>query len=371
MSDRKLRWGLLSTARINRSVIPPLRMSPRNELVAVASRSKDKAEAYAKQWDIPRTFGSYEEMLADPGIDVIYNPLPNSLHAHWTIEAARAGKHVLCEKPLAISAAEVDAMVEAAKQAGVVVTEAFMYRHHPQTLKVKELVDGGAIGRLRMVRGSFSFNLSREGDVRLDPALGGGSIWDVGCYPISYARFIIGAEPIEVFGRQVLGQTGVDELFTGSLVFPTTCMPSSTAASARRSARRSKWSAARGRSPSPARSSPDRRNTSSSTGATRSSRLPCRVRSCTWAKSRTWPTPSWKASRRASAWPTAGRTWRRSSRCCVRPSRDSPSRWHSWQQTAVSGVIPKRAHRACERSGVIGARGIPVTKHSSSRCRHM
>ena len=220
MSDRKLRWGLLSTARINRSVIPPLRMSPRNELVAVASRSKDKAEAYAKQWDIPRTFGSYEEMLADPGIDVIYNPLPNSLHAHWTIEATRAGKHVLCEKPLAISAAEVDAMVKAAKQAGVVVTEAFMYRHHPQTLKVKELVDGGAIGRLRMVRGSFSFNLSREGDVRLDPALGGGSIWDVGCYPISYARFIIGAEPIEVFGRQVLGQTGVDELFTGSLVFP-------------------------------------------------------------------------------------------------------------------------------------------------------
>lgn len=220
MSDRKLRWGLLSTARINRSIIPPLRLSPRNELTAVASRSLDKAQAYASAWNIPRVFGSYEAMLADPDIDVIYNPLPNSLHAHWTIQAARAGKHVLCEKPLAMSVEEVDAMAEAAAQYKVVVAEAFMYRHHPQTLKVKELVDSGAIGQLRLVRGSFSFTLSRPGDVRLDPALGGGSIWDVGCYPISYARTIIGAEPIEVFGRQVSGPTGVDETFTGNLTFP-------------------------------------------------------------------------------------------------------------------------------------------------------
>ena len=214
-----LHWGLLSTARINRALIPPLRASARSELVAVASRSIEKAEAYAKQWNIPRAFGSYEAMLADPDIDVIYNPLPNRLHAEWTIKAAQAGKHVLCEKPLAVTVDEVDAVRAAAEQAGVVVAEAFMYRHHPQTLKVKELVDSGAIGRLRLVRGSFTFNLAREADVRLDPALSGGSIWDVGCYPIGYARFVVGAEPIEVFGWRVIGSTGVDEVFAGQMRF--------------------------------------------------------------------------------------------------------------------------------------------------------
>ncbi len=220
MSDRKLRWGLLSTARINRALIPPLRMSPRNELVAVASRTQEKADAYAREWQIPKAYGSYEALLADPDIDVVYVPLPNSMHEHWTIEAAKAGKHVLCEKPLAISVAEVDAIRAVAEQAGVVVTEAFMYRHHPQTLKVKELVDAGAIGQVRLVRGSFSFNLTREGDVRLDPLLGGGSLWDVGCYPVSYARFVLGKEPVEVFGRKVVGRSGVDETFTGNLRFP-------------------------------------------------------------------------------------------------------------------------------------------------------
>jgi predicted dehydrogenase len=219
MTDRILRWGLLSTARINRSLIPPLRASPRNELAAVASRDLQKAQAYAAEWNIPRVFASYEAMLADPDIDVIYNPLPNSLHAEWTIKAAQAGKHVLCEKPLATSVAEVDAMADAARRYGVVVAEAFMYRHHPQTLKVKELVDLGAIGLVRLVRGSFTFNLTRTGDVRLDPALGGGSIWDVGCYPVSYARFVIGAEPVEVFGWQVTGASGVDEMFAGQMRF--------------------------------------------------------------------------------------------------------------------------------------------------------
>jgi len=214
-----LRWGLLSTARINRALIPPLRASARNELVAVASRSIEKAEAYAKQWNIPRAFGSYEAMLADPDIDVIYNPLPNRLHAEWTVKAVQAGKHVLCEKPLAVTVDEVDAVRAAAEQAGVVVAEAFMYRHHPQTLKIKELVDSGAIGRLRLVRGSFTFNLAREADVRLDPALSGGSIWDVGCYPIGYARFVVGAEPIEVFGWRVIGSSGVDEVFAGQMRF--------------------------------------------------------------------------------------------------------------------------------------------------------
>ncbi|MBI3176662.1 MAG: Gfo/Idh/MocA family oxidoreductase [Chloroflexi bacterium] len=220
MTNRVLRWGLLSTARINRALITPLRASTRNQLAAVASRTRDKADAYAKENNIPRAFDGYEAMLADPDIDVIYNPLPNHLHAVWTIKAAQAGKHVLCEKPLAIAVQEVEAMADAAAACKVVVAEAFMYRHHPQTLKVKELLDSGAIGKLRVVKGAFTFNLTREVDVRLDPAMGGGSVWDLGCYPISYVRTMVGAEPVEAFGWQVPGKTGVDETFTGQLRFP-------------------------------------------------------------------------------------------------------------------------------------------------------
>lgn len=217
---KKLRWGFLSTARINRALIPPLLSSERNELTAVASRDLARAQAYAKEKNIPRAFGSYEEMLTDPDVDVIYNPLPNSLHTEWTIKAVQAGKHVLCEKPLANTVEEVDAMAGAAQKAGVVLMEAFMYRHHPQTLKVKEMVDGGAIGDLQKVRGSFTFSISDEEDVRLNASLGGGSIWDVGCYPISYARLIIGSEPLEVFGWQIKGaRSGVDESFFGQMRF--------------------------------------------------------------------------------------------------------------------------------------------------------
>jgi xylose dehydrogenase (NAD/NADP) len=219
MATRVLRWGLLSTANINRALVPPLRASARNQLVAVASRSSEHAQAYAKEWNIPRAFGSYEAMLADPDIDVVYNSLPNSLHAEWTIKAVQAGKHVLCEKPIAVTVEQVDAMAAAAHKAGVVLAEAFMYRHHLQTLKVQELVASGAIGELRLVHGSFTYNLTRPGDVRLNPALNGGSIWDVGCYPISYARAVIGAEPVEVFGWQVIGPTGVDVTFVGQMRF--------------------------------------------------------------------------------------------------------------------------------------------------------
>jgi predicted dehydrogenase len=218
--SKKLRWGLLSTARINRVLIPPLRVSARNELVAVASREKAKAEQYAAEWKIPRVHASYEALLADPEIDVIYNPLPNSLHAEWTIKALRAGKHVLCEKPLTAKVAETDAVIAAAEASGKIVAEAFMYRHHPQTLKVKELVDNGALGELRLIRGSFTFTLSRDPDVRLRSDLDGGSIWDVGCYPVSYTRMIVGAEPEEVFGWQMTGATGVDMLFIGQMRFP-------------------------------------------------------------------------------------------------------------------------------------------------------
>ncbi len=220
MAAQPLRWGILSTAHINRSLIPSLKKSKHNKLMAIASRNLERAQLYASEWDIPRVFSSYEELLGDDHIDVIYNPLPNSLHAEWTIRAVRAGKHVLCEKPLALTVKDVDAIREAAEQSGKIVAEAFMYRHHPQTLKVKELVDSGVIGNLREVRGSFSYKLNREGDVRLDPELGGGSIWDIGCYPINYARYLIGREPAEGFGWMVVGTSGVDLTFVGQLLFP-------------------------------------------------------------------------------------------------------------------------------------------------------
>lgn len=220
MAQGILRWGLVGTARINRAVIPPLRHSPRNTLVAVASRTAERAATYAREWQIPRAFGSYESLLADPDIDVVYNPLPNSLHAEWTIAALRAGKHVLCEKPLTLSVEDVDAIATAARQADRVVTEAFMYRHHPQTLEVKRLLDDGAIGSLRLVRGAFTFTVRQTTNVRLDPALGGGSLWDVGCYPVSWARVMAGTEPIEVFGWARVGPSGVDETFVGQMRFP-------------------------------------------------------------------------------------------------------------------------------------------------------
>lgn len=215
-----LKWGIISTARINESLIPPLRSSKRNEIIAVASRTMDKAQKYAEDWQIPRAYGSYQDMLEDPEIDVVYNSLPNHLHAEWSIKALESGKHVLCEKPLALSIQEVDQMRAAADQNGKLLAEAFMYRHHPQTHMVKNLIDSGEIGEVRVIKGAFTFNLVNPRDVRLDPQMGGGSVWDVGCYPISFARFILGTEPLEAFGWGYFGETGVDEVFTGQLRFP-------------------------------------------------------------------------------------------------------------------------------------------------------
>ncbi len=217
--SQKLNWGLLSTAKINRALIGPLNASPRTRLLAVASRSVSSAEAYAREWKIPRAHGSYEALLADPEIDVIYNSLPNNLHAEWTVKALRAGKHVLCEKPLALTLAEVDAISAAAHETGKVVTEAFMYRHHPQTLKVREIVESGILGKLQLIKGAFTFTLTRAGNFRWTAEAGGGSIWDVGCYPISYTRFLVGAEPLEVFGWQVGGAGGADDSFIGQMRF--------------------------------------------------------------------------------------------------------------------------------------------------------
>ena len=217
--DKRLNWGLLSTAKINRALIKPLNASKRTRLLAVASRSISSAEAYAREWNIPRAHGSYEALLADPEIDVIYNSLPNHLHAEWTIKALRAGKHVLCEKPFALTLAEVDAMSQAAHETGKVLAEAFMYLHHAQTLKIKEIVESGVLGKLQLIKGAFTFTLTREGNYRWMEEMGGGSIWDVGCYPISFARMIVGAEPVEVFGWQLTGQGGSDESFFGQMRF--------------------------------------------------------------------------------------------------------------------------------------------------------
>jgi xylose dehydrogenase (NAD/NADP) len=220
MANKKLNWGLLSTAQINAALFIPLRTPSRNRLLAVASRDQVRADAYAHRFRIPRAYGSYESLLADPKIDVIYNPLPNHMHAEWTIKAMEAGKHVLCEKPLALSVDEVDAIAAAAKRTGKVAAEAFMYRFHPQTLKVKEIVESGALGNVQVIRGAFRYWLGRAEDYRLDPAMGGGGLWDVGCYLVNYARLLAGEEPAEVFGWQVTGPTGVDESFTGQLRFP-------------------------------------------------------------------------------------------------------------------------------------------------------
>jgi xylose dehydrogenase (NAD/NADP) len=215
-----LRWGLLSTADINRALLPPLRASKRNKLLAVASRSQKKADAYALEKKIKHAYGSYEALLAASDIDVIYNPLPNHLHAEWTIKAVEAGKHVLCEKPLALSLEEVDAIDTASHKYGKVVAEAFVYRTHPLALQGKQLIEGGSLGKIKMARGSFTYSGTSPDDIRLKPEMGGGALWDIGCYPLSYMRTMLGTEPFEVFGRQIMGPTGVDETFVAQMQFP-------------------------------------------------------------------------------------------------------------------------------------------------------
>ena len=221
MSD-KIRWGILSTARINRALLDPIRQASRSELAAVASRDINKAQAYAAENGIPKAYGSYEEMLADPEIDVIYNSLPNSLHCEWTVKAAEAGKHVLCEKPLVTTLTELDQIEAAAKANNVTIFEAFMYLHHPQTLKVKEIVGSGQLGELRLINSWFNFYLPPENsaNIRLNPNLAGGSLWDVGVYPNSLVIVMAHAgPPVEVWASQAKGETGVEVSFAGQLKF--------------------------------------------------------------------------------------------------------------------------------------------------------
>ncbi len=216
----KVRWGLLSTARINERLIPAIKESGRSVLLAVASRSQSTADEYARKWNIPRAYGGYEAMLADPDVDAVYISLPNGLHEPWAVRCANAGKHVLCEKPLAVTVEEVDRMTAAARSNSVVVQEAAMYRYHPQAAKVQQLIDAGAIGPLRTIQSLFCFTLQNVGDVRLDPEIGGGALWDLGGYPVSFARLVMKAEPVEVSGWQISSERGVDLTFSGQLRFP-------------------------------------------------------------------------------------------------------------------------------------------------------
>jgi xylose dehydrogenase (NAD/NADP) len=215
-----LNWGILGCARITRrGLIPGIAGSESGRLHALASRDIAKARAWAGEFGIPRSYGSYEEVLADPDVQAVYIPLPNELHRPWTIAAAEAGKHVLCDKPLACDAGEAEAMVTACRANGVLLMEGFMWRHQPRIAALRALVAEGAVGDLRLVRTSFSFSIE-PGDWRLDPARGGGALWDIGCYGVNAARLFTGAEPISAQTTTRVGPTGVDMTLTTALEFP-------------------------------------------------------------------------------------------------------------------------------------------------------
>jgi D-xylose 1-dehydrogenase (NADP+, D-xylono-1,5-lactone-forming) len=176
-----VKWGIVSTANINRKLIPGAHASDKVELAAVASRDHARADAYAREWKIPRAYGSYEDLLADPEIEAVYISLPNTLHCEWSMKAMKAGKHVLCEKPLSRSPQEVAETFAVAERTGMLMSEAFMWRHNPQTKKLQELVDGGAIGELRLIRSAFSYSLYDETNIRLRTDVDGGALMDIGC----------------------------------------------------------------------------------------------------------------------------------------------------------------------------------------------
>jgi predicted dehydrogenase len=199
---QKVRWGILSTAKIAREkVIPATQASETGVVAAIASRDLTQAEAIANQLGIDRAYGSYDELLADSEIDAVYNPLPNHLHVPWTMRAIEAGKHVLCEKPIAMSAGEAKALLDFANDRPQKVMEAFMYRFHPQWITARRLANDGSIGQIRTIHTDFSYFNDDPGNIRNKLEMGGGALMDIGCYPISLSRFIFGAEPTSVLGK--------------------------------------------------------------------------------------------------------------------------------------------------------------------------
>lgn len=222
MTLNQLRWGILSTARINRRVIPPIRLAARSSLIGVASRSLDKAAAYAKEWQIPQVYGRYEDLLADPGIDAVYISLPNALHADWVVAAAEAGKHILCEKPLVQTLDDFDRVATAAQANGVHLNEAFAHLHLPHHRQIRSWVEDGRIGQLRHIEGHFHFYLppERSDNIRFNADLGGGSMWDLGVYPNALAVYYAGGDaPQRVWAARRLGDSDVDLFFAGMMQF--------------------------------------------------------------------------------------------------------------------------------------------------------
>jgi predicted dehydrogenase len=217
---KKIRWGILSTARIGRNaVIPALQASPMAEVLAVASRDGEKAASFAKDLNIPRSYEGYETLLADPDIDAVYNPLPNHLHYPWTVRAAEAGKHILCEKPLALNVEQCEQMITATRTNGVQLMEAFMYRYHPRILEAHQMVKAGNIGEIRTIESAFCFMLTHKDDIRLKPEMGGGALMDVGCYCVNLSRLLAGREPVSVNARANWNVSGVDDQLTGIIDF--------------------------------------------------------------------------------------------------------------------------------------------------------
>jgi predicted dehydrogenase len=217
----KVKWGVLGVANIaTMKVIPAMQRGALTEVAGIASRSLAKAQQAAARLGIPRAYGSYEEMLADPGIEAVYNPLPNHLHVPWSIKAAEAGKHVLCEKPIALTVAETRTLIAARDRTGVRIGEAFMVRTHPQWLRARELAQNGSIGRLLAVVAAFSYDNRDPANIRNVLDWGGGGLMDIGCYPIQISRFLFGAEPSRVAGAvECDPKMGVDRLTSAVLDF--------------------------------------------------------------------------------------------------------------------------------------------------------
>ncbi|HMA53676.1 MAG TPA: Gfo/Idh/MocA family oxidoreductase [Acidobacteriota bacterium] len=220
---RKINWGVLGCAGIaEKAFIPAVLRSRNGALAAIASRDESRAADWARRFGFLRSHRTYQELVDDPAVDAVYNPLPNDLHAEWSIRAMCAGKHVLCEKPLALNAPEARAMIQAAEESGVLLMEGFMYKFHPQIDKALELIRAGAIGEPRSVHSSFTFRFARDGsNYRWSPAQGGGALYDVGCYTISIARLVLGAEPLAVSAAAHSDPaTGVDLTTATLLEFP-------------------------------------------------------------------------------------------------------------------------------------------------------
>lgn len=214
-----VKWGILSTADINGKLLAGAAESDDVHVVAVGSRDLPRAEEFALAWGIERAYGTYDELLADQDVEAVYIPLPNTMHSEWSIRALEAGKHVLCEKPFSRHIADVERAFAAAEATGLHLSEAFMYRHHPQTKRLAELVASGAIGELRVIRSTFSYSLYDAGNIRLRTDVEGGALMDVGCYCVSGSR-LLGGEPTSVFGAAHIGASGTDWVFTGLMRFP-------------------------------------------------------------------------------------------------------------------------------------------------------